>query len=309
MIKIQKLNLEYVDIQAILDDLQISYSTRGKNVSENWIGVSCPFCDDHSNHLGLCLTSPVISCFSCGKTGNYLSYLAAELNSWPKAIEIIKKHSPRELKRPYEFLQTNKEVLKIELPKEATKTPSKYQKNYIEKVRQFSLKEMEHLYDFYYCPPIGKWANKIIVPIYFKNQLVTFTSIDIAKKAKIRYLHLSEEKSIIHCKNLLYGYDQIVGNSVLVVEGFFDKARIGSNCVCTMGTIVTKNQIKLLTKFSNVYLAMDGDEAGIKAGERLANELAGFTNVELMLLPEGSDPDKLSKDDIKYLQNLVKVGF
>lgn len=76
-----------------------------------------------------------------------------------------------------------------------------------------------------------------------------------------------------------------------------------------MGTLVTKNQIKLLTKFAKVYLAFDGDKAGIVEGEKVANELASFVDVELLLLPEGSDPDKLSKDDVNYLQNLVKSGF
>src|SRR6056297_1575102 len=126
MKKHKHLDLEFVDIQEVLDDLQIEYSTRGKNVSRGWIGTQCPFpgCDDRSNHCGICLTSPVVSCFACGKSGNYLSYLAAKLESWPKAIEIIQKHSPRELRKPREFIQRNKEVLKVELPKEVSKNPS-----------------------------------------------------------------------------------------------------------------------------------------------------------------------------------------
>lgn len=305
-----KHNLDNVDIQAVLDDLRISYTTRGKNVSKGWIGTNCPFpgCSDKSNHLGLCLDSPVVSCFLCGKSGNYLSFLAAKLGSWNQAVEVIKKHSPRELKRPNTKPLIINDV-KVEIPKEATKTPTEYQKYYIEGVRRFSLEEMEAFFDFYYCPPFGRWQNRIIVPLYYKNDLVTFTSIDIGKNTGIRYLHLSEEESKIHCKHLLLGYDQVIGNKVIVVEGFFDKARIGTNCVCTFGSLVTKRQVNLLTKFAKVYVAFDGDKAGLEGGKKLAEDLAGFTEVEMLFLPEESDPDKLSKEDINYLRQLVKVGF
>jgi DNA primase len=304
-------NLEYVDIQAILDDLNIPYTTKGKNVSQGWIGTQCPFpgCEDHSNHLGLCLDSPVVSCFSCGKSGNYLSYLAAKLNSWTKAVAVIEKHTPLELKRKQTYLKENK-VSQVLLPEEATKTPTKYQKQYIEG-RGYDLKELETLYDFYYCGPIGNWKNRIIIPIYQNNRLVTFSSIDIAPNSKLRYKHESEERSILHCKELLYGMDQIINyDVVLVVEGFFDKARIGQNCVATMGTLVTEQQIKLLTRFKKVITAFDGDSAGRKNSKKIADNLSVFTEVERVFLPDNSDPDSLEYNDIKELQNMIKTtGF
>jgi DNA primase len=306
----QKIPLEFIDIQSVLDDLQIEYSTKGKNVSEDWIGTQCPFpgCDDRSNHCGINLSSPVVSCFACGKSGNYLSFLAAKLNSWSKAIEILQRFSPRELKKPF---QKNKSLrsIKVELPKEATKTPTKYQNNYI-KSRGYSPKELEVLYDFYYCGPIGKWANRIIVPIYYNNQLVTFSSIEIAEKSKLRYKHLAKEESIIHCKELLYGMDSIVNYNIgMVVEGFFDQARIGQNCVCTFGTLITPEQMKLLTKFKKVILVFDGDKAGYENSKKIADNLAVFTEVERVYLPEGTDPDSLDNSDVKELQNMIKSGF
>ena len=54
--------IEYVqnlDAEEILDDLGLSYTSQGKNVSEGWIGIQCVFpdCDDTSNHLGINLQS------------------------------------------------------------------------------------------------------------------------------------------------------------------------------------------------------------------------------------------------------------
>lgn len=310
MKKHKNLDLEFVDIQEVLDDLQIEYSTRGKNVSRGWIGTQCPFpgCDDQSNHCGICLTSPVVSCFACGKSGNYLSYLAAQLESWPKAIEVIQKHSHRELKKPYQIESHNRPII-VELPKEATKNPTKYQKAYIES-RGYNLKEMEILFDFYYCGPFGKWANRIILPIYHNNRLVTFSSIDIAKESKLRYKHLSKEESILHCKELLYGMESIINKDiVMLTEGFFDQARIGQNCVCTFGTLITPEQLRLLTKFNKVIIAFDGDKAGLENSKKVSNNLASFTEVEIVYLPERSDPDNLSNSDVKELQGMIKKGF
>lgn len=310
MRKKQKINLEFIDIQEVLDELQIPYTTRGKNVSEGWIGTQCPFpgCDDHSNHCGLCLTSPVCSCFACGTTGNYLNFLAAHLGSWAKAIEILQKFSPIELKKPYQQEKYNK-AIHVELPKEATKNPTKYQNQYIKK-RGYNLKKIEILYDLYYCGPIGKWANRIIVPIYYNNRLVTFSSIDIAEKSKLRYKHLSKEKSIYHCKELLYGMESITNfDIVMVVEGFFDLLRIGQNCVCTMGTIITPDQFKLLTRFKKVVTVFDGDDAGYKNSIKIANDLSVFTEVERIILPKGTDPDSLEESDIKELKQMIKLGF
>jgi len=305
-----KNNLEYVDIQAILDDLNIPYTTRGKNVSQGWVGTQCPFpgCDDNSNHLGLNLDSPVVSCFSCGRSGNYLSYLAAKLNSWNKALEVIKKHTPRELKKQHLRIEKSR-INQVTLPPEATKTPSKYQKQYI-KGRGYDLKELEILYDFYYCGPIGDWKNRIIIPVYYHNKLVTFSSIDIADNSKLRYKHESKERSIIHCRELLYGMEQIANKSiVMVVEGFFDKARIVQNCVSTMGTLVTETQLQLLTKFKKVITVFDGDSAGRKNSKKIADNLSVFTEVERVLLPKEKDPDSLGCQDIKELQNMIKTGF
>jgi len=40
------------DVEQFLYDYSVSYTTSGKNVSQGWIGVQCPFCDDHSSHGG-----------------------------------------------------------------------------------------------------------------------------------------------------------------------------------------------------------------------------------------------------------------
>ncbi len=303
------LQLEFVDIRSVLDAVGVSYSESGKNVSNGWVGVQCPMpgCGDISNHMGINLGSPVISCYNCGTTGNYLTYLAAEVGSWGKAIDILKEHTPRELK-VYSDIGQEGLVTHVDLPPEATKIPTKYHIQYL-KGRGFDPKKLDVIYDLYYCGPSGDWANRIIAPIYSRNKLITFTSIDIAKDSYLRYKHLSKEKSIIHCKNHLYGIEQAVGRSVLTVEGYFDKLRIGPGCICTFGTQTTPQQLKLLSRFSKVFIAFDGDSPGRIAAKKLGYNLSAFTEVEIIHLPEGKDPDTLDPKDIKELQNMVKTKW
>jgi DNA primase len=104
--------------------------------------------------------------------------------------------------------------------------------------------------------------------------------------------------------------DSIVNYNIgMVVEGFFDQARIGQNCVCTFGTLITPEQMKLLTKFKKVILVFDGDKAGYENSKKIADNLAVFTEVERVYLPEGTDPDSLDNSDVKELQNMIKSGF
>ena len=297
-----KINLSNIDIREVLDDIGIFYTESGKNVSSGWIGTTCCFCGDESNHLGICLSSPVISCFKCGKTGNYLTYLIEELQSFDKALDILQKHTSRELRQ---FEGSIKErAIKVELPKEANRIISPYHAGYLQN-RGFNPIELTEKYNLHFTGPIGKWKNRIIVPVMRNYRLLTYTSIDISENAVIRYLHLSEEESSIHVKELLFGIEYTNKTVCCVVEGLFDMLRIGDGAVCSFGTKVTSEQKRLLSRFRKVIIAFDGDEAGRTAGEKLANDLSVFTDVEILDLPDGKDPDTLSKTDIKFIQRKI----
>lgn len=304
-----QLNLDAIDMREVLDHIGVPFSESGKNVSQGWVGVQCPFpgCGDHSNHLGICLTSPVVSCYNCGGKGNYLTYLGVELGNFGQAIEILQKFTPREL-RIYKVEGNEYNVTQVDLPEEATKEILPWHAEYIIS-RGFDPEELTLMYDLYYCGPTGDWANRIIAPIYKRNRLITFTSIDIEEDSGLRYKHLAKEKSIIHCKNYLYGLEQATGRNIIVVEGYFDKLRIGPGCVCTFGTIITSYQKRLLANYSKSIILFDGDDPGWKSGKKLANDMSSHQEVELITLEEGMDPDKLPDEDITELQRMVKTRW
>ena len=100
-------------------------------------------------------------------------------------------------------------------------------------------------------------------------------------------------------------------NYAVVVEGNLDviashQAEV-INVVATAGTALTEQHLKALSRFtSDVRLAFDQDEAGLKATER-AIPIASKVGVSLSMItvPEGKDPDELVKKNPSLWRDVV----
>lgn len=294
-----RLPIDNVDIRSLLESTNIHYRESGKNISAGWIGVNCPWCDDQSEHLGINLKSKTVSCWKCGQTGTIISYLAKEVGSFPESLNIIKQYIPRELQ--FESEKEKSGVSEVLLPKNSKVGLSEYHKEYLRK-RRFNPDYLEEKYHLHHVGPVGKYSNRIIVPIMKNMQLLTFTTISIHDDSKIRYLHLEEELSIIPVKKLLYGEEYTDGHNIIPVEGIFDFWRIGDGAVPLFGVKVTSEQKKLLAKYANIKPVGDGDKEGWKFNRFLAEELSPFCNVNFFDLEEGVDPDQLTEEEIKYIK-------
>ena len=297
-----KLQIDQIDIREMLDDLGIPYRESGNNVGQGWIGVCCPFCGDTNYHLGINLLKKTITCFKCPTTGTIVKFIAEELNSFEKALSVIEQYIPKELREFSEQIKTRSVIVK--LPSEASRKITPYHAGYLHS-RGFDYAEMSDKYNLHYCGPIGDWRNRIIVPIVKSYRILTFTSIDISDDSSMRYRHLSEEESIIHAKELLYGIE-FTKRVCCIVEGLFDYYRIGDGALCTFGVKLSPEQIKQLTKFRKVMIAFDGDDPGKKNAEIIAHNIAAFTDVEILYLPDFKDPDTLNEDDINFIKR--KLG-
>ena len=100
-------------------------------------------------------------------------------------------------------------------------------------------------------------------------------------------------------------------NFAVVVEGNLDviashQAGV-TNVVATAGTALTEAHLKALSRFTtDIRLAFDQDEAGLKATER-AIPIASKVGVSLSMItvPEGKDPDELVKKDPAAWRDVV----
>ena len=152
-----------------------------------------------------------------------------------------------------------------------------------------------------------KFRNRIMFPIADSaGRIVGFSGRTFGEKASPeapKYLN-SPETPLFHKSRILYGFDRAKQairklNCAVLVEGQVDliashQAGWG-NTVAVSGTAFTAEHAALVKRMSdNLVIALDADEAGIKAAGRAAREaLRGGLNVKVARLPDGLDPADL----------------
>jgi DNA primase len=296
-----------IDIISYLDDKLISYSTSGKNVTKNWCNIQCPFCQDHSNHLGIHLDTGNFSCWKCGSKG-VIENLIIEIEqcSFKEAKKIINKYRTDLVFKKEKRINANELIL----PKEATNTlPLKHREYLIS--RGFDPDYLQQKYKIMACDILGDYKFRIIIPIYFKNKLVNFTAKSIYDNAKLKIKNCPNEQAVIQRDSLLYNFDNIKDRKCIIVEGFTDVWKMGDGAVATMGTKFTNAQIQLLSSYcDSVWILYDSElkdsQAPIQA-EKLAHSLYGLIKkVEILSLKSG-DPGDLTFKQVEKIREEIGI--
>ena len=307
------MSLETFDVISYLEDRGISYSESGKNVTEGWLNITCPFpgCDDPSNHLGISLESKFFSCWICDAKGP-VDKLIQELEdcSWIESQAILGQF----IENPYKTLSKKRSTLKRDLRGRVTENKpdilSQFQTTFPKihlkyfKSRNFDPDILIPKYKLQSSYTLGKYKFRIIAPIIINDEVVSFVGIDVTRKAKVPYKNASDEESIISTKDCLYNIDNVY-DSVILVEGITDVWRIGKGSVATLGKKVTTAQVNILVQkeIKNVFVLPDSD--AIDEWEKLSKQIAPlFDHVELLELDSG-DPADLTGEDLKYIQGLI----
>ncbi|MBM3261492.1 DNA primase [Candidatus Kaiserbacteria bacterium] len=154
-----------------------------------------------------------------------------------------------------------------------------------------------------------KFRNRIMFPINdTTGRVVAFSGrifgSDASPEAP-KYLN-SPETPLFHKSRILYGFDRakIAMRKVdcaVLVEGQMDlimSHQAGwNNTVAVSGTAFTADHARIIKRMTdNLVLALDADQAGIKAAGRAAREaLALGLNVKVARIAEGKDPADLIK--------------
>lgn len=164
------------------------------------------------------------------------------------------------------------------------------------------------------------FRDRIIFPIKDeKGNTVAFSGRlynDIEDNSP-KYIN-SPQTKVFTKSNVLYNLHNAVNaikqhNRVVLFEGYMDviaATRSGiKESVASMGTSLTKEQVKLMKRFTNnVTICYDGDPAGIEATSRAINlfQSEGF-QIKIVLLPDRLDPDdyirKFSTDKLAHFIN------
>ncbi len=161
--------------------------------------------------------------------------------------------------------------------------------------------------------------DRVMFPIVnHRGEVTGFGGRALNDDIKPKYLNTPE--TALYKKSFnLYGINTAkdvirTEGRAFLVEGYVDvigSYMNGLKCaVAPCGTAVTKDQLKLLSRFTqNIILLLDGDEAGLKGAMRALKEGVNLegTKLSVLVLPDGMDPDDFFKDnDIQKFKEFEK---
>lgn len=162
------------------------------------------------------------------------------------------------------------------------------------------------------------FKGRMMIPFLDANsgEVIGFTG-RIVGQGEPKYLNTPETR-LFNKGRFIFGLAQAKeairkSNFVVIVEGNMDvisshQAGV-KEAVATSGTAMTENHLKILARLtSDIRLAYDGDDAGVKATER-AIMLAGKIGISLSVVSgygKAKDPDELIKIDPKLWQECVE---
>ena len=278
------------DVVSFLADYGIDSFTEGVNCQEGWVNICCPLCDDKSNHGGFELFSMHYNCWRCGSSSVQWVIKTLLNSTYTKAKEIIDIYDSDDI--------TN---VKIELKKIPFFIPDDgidiQHRIYLEE-RGYNPNNLIDKYSLLGTGKIGKYAYRIVVPIFYKNRIISWQSRSIIGREP-RYLNCPKNVEMIPAKSILYNLNHCFLRRVIVVEGVFDVFRFGDNCCSVLGTGFTGKQVNLLDElFDEIFIYFDpGAE---EKAEQLGCELSMLGN-QVEIIYNNLEPDEMADEDVVHL--------
>lgn len=325
---------------SFLDRNGIEYVSSGPNVSRGNVNISCPFCGsaDASHHMGISLHGKGWACWrnSDHRGKSPIRLVQTILGcSRERALQIVgvDRNLPTNFLDQVQSqfhddeLQQNNSVLRM--PKEflsfSDKPSCKLFWQYMVNKRGFTKSEVKYLskkFDVRYCSR-GPFKGRVIFPIVFKRELVSWVGRTVYEIALPRYKVLTNDYELSDrdgCGvakgpiiDYLLWYDTLINcdrDTICLVEGPMDAARIevvgrmhGIAATCFFTSSPSESQIdllyQLLPKFRHRFLLPDkGAEA---VGLRTLAKLPSL-NVVMKSMPKNiNDPGEIDENQLLNL--------
>lgn len=304
-----------IDIVSYLRHKGIRYWERGKNVSQDWIGIKCLWCDDPTNHLGIHLGRGTINCFRCPTKGTFFRVvMKVERCNYETAIRILSKFNRFRSEHIYPLPEDRS--LKFERLGE-----SHYNKNVLSQFnfddnmlpiheqyligRNFDPEWLTKKYELKFCGPIGDYRLRVIIPVFDNGKCISFTARDATNKSPSPYLNCPNDKSIYDIRDTVYNLDNSTSPDTIIVEGTTDVWRIGDNCVATFGVKYTPMQVLTLSQYRRCFILYDAEPKAQEQADKLGKDLSTVVNEVIRLELAEGDPAEMSEDDVKSLRKQV----
>ena len=248
----------------------------------------CPFCQNSNYNIEFSIELKLWHCWICHSSGTVykfflLNNLPIDDDKWKFTNKRVKAQESGLVLDGYEYI------------------------NYDEYKRFFISKGIEkkdiEKYRFMYSS-IGKYKNKLVVPLYEGSKLVYFIARDLTTKG--RYYNIERIKTNI----LPYYLGEKNRYWLYLCEGIFDAIsinKLGYSSGILLGTNLAKEQILKIKNFgfAGVVINLDGD-AKKKAFE-LSEKILKFSLVSTLILYEDTEePNSLYVKDKSMLDKMLK---
>lgn len=292
-----------INFRAVFDELRISWRDRGKNCSRGRINITCPWCDDPSEHLSVDETEDQFYCWRCQEGGHSLIRLFTRLGvDYHSVSDLLNRHNT-------DVAPTVKKVVK---PATAiTKAWQRFEPaadsdictRYLQSRGFPSPVSTCRQYDLR-MSPAGSWAQRLLVPVNEAGVVVTWVGRALRPDLDPKYL-------LEPCDHPVIYVPREPRKTLVLVEGSLDalKIAVATNAMpvssaALLGKGYAPDKISRITELakdcSYILVAMDSD-VSIVSVHGLIHELAINVQCPVKHLPipsEYKDPGEMEMDKI-----------
>ncbi len=300
-----------MNILQIYQDFSIPYQTEGhKHCRPGWVNTACPFCTGNPGlHLGASLDEGFFYCWRCG--------WHPQKEAISKILNVSRQEATKIIKEYSEGVRIFTPEPKIKIRKKAHKYPTdvrplqKQHIRYLEN-RNFDAKYIEKEWSIKGTGPMSvldgiNYSRRIIVPIHWEGQSVTFQTRDITDRHIAKYMACPKERELIHHKDIIYGKQEKWTDTGICVEGITDVWRLGIHSFCTFGIKYKPKQLRIMSSlFKRIAVVFDDDPQAIKQADILVSDLL-FRGVDAFRVNIKGDPGDMTDDDARHLvKSIIK---
>lgn len=282
-------------IDPVLDLIQkqnLGYTISGRDYLVKCLNPEHP---DSNPSLRIDKVTGSFHCFACHFKGNLFKFFGVFTNQTPIRIAKLKE----------KMAELKSSTSGLDLPKGA--------QPFTKAFRGISQKTLR-TFEAFFTNSEEKLADRICFPIKdITGKTLVFVARHLLSNGNPRYVNYPRGVQM----PLFPAAAPKSKKSIVLVEGIFDMLNLYDkgldNAICCFGTNTLHKDTKLkLLPFraqgvTHIYILFDGDDAGSKAAETLRPliEEEGFV-VEIITLPDGTDPGDLGEDDIQSIAEYIK---
>jgi len=296
-----------MNVEKLLSDYNIPFVAEGhQHVTEGWVNIHCPFCPGQQNyHLGISEDGTAAHCWRCGRHP-ITKVLSTALNVSPAQAKAILKNYRAGSKRR-KIADAKVSIRPTKLPKPTYNNLTKISKEYLVN-RAYNPEYLEREWGLVSTGPVSyldgiDYGNRIIAPVYWNGEMVSFQGRDVTGKADIKYLTCPKKREQIHHKNILYCKQEELVNSsaVIIVEGITDVWRLGPKAAATFGIEFKMEQVLQLKNLNDrFFIVFDNDRQAQTQAKKLATKLRALRK-SVYIKTVGTDPGDMGQDDADHL--------